>query len=355
MKKLFLFFVIIVSAVYLIGCSEEDVINTPVTSTKGVIVLYEGLFNQPSSYDYAFINTDSNTVYSNVYQNSNSGAHLNAVPDGLVLSTNLFVIAQGNFGHQGTIYKINSSTNQLISSRDFGNNPYSMALGSNAIYVTNTASDFISIMDMNFNPIADSISVGPNPSDIVIGSGYLFIAKQSYTFENSLAVINESSHQVNKLFLIAPPVSVDIVENWVCVSSYWHKMIYRLYGNNGQLIDSIPVAVTEPAIGSVCHGDSRTLFILGVSDTAFGGNIGKSVYKLDLISKALDPNFHIQFSGNDDVYGIAYNNSEKRLYISNSKGGLSNGELKIYDDNGSLVRTYNDVGGKFPKRMVFKY
>ena len=354
-KSIFVLFVL-VSTVYFFGCSEEDIINNPVTSTRGIYVLFEGLFNQPATYDYTYINIDSNVIYSNVYQNSNSGAHLNAVPDGMIAhSTGLYIVAQGNFGQAGTIYKINLANNQLIVSRNFGTNPYNLGIGNNKIYVTNTASDYISVMDLNFNTINDSISVGPNPSDLVVTGTYVFVAKQSYTTENSLAVITQSSSQVNKFFFPAPPVGIDLVENWVCVSTYSHKKIYRFYGDNGQIIDSIPVNVTEPAIGSVCHGDANSLFILGIPDTTFAGNIGKRVYKLNLTTLTLDPNFNVQFSGSDDAYGISYNYPERKLYVANSKSGLANGELRVYDDNGNLVRTYADIGGKFPKRIVFTY
>lgn len=360
MKKLsFLFVFVLVSIITFIqlnGCSEDEIVNNPVVSTKGVFVLYEGVFGQATSYDYAFINKETDSVFSNVYQNSNNGLNLNAVPDCMQLYfSNLYIAAQGNFGQQGTIYKINPANNQLITSRNFGNNPYSFTFGNNVIYITNTASDYITVMDLNFTSIVDSISVGPNPSDIVTGNNNIFVAKQSYTSENSLAVVNQQNYQVNKIFFSAPPVSVEVIENTIYVSTYSYKKIYLLNSSNGEVIDSIPVQIPEPAIGSVCHGDSRTLFVLGVSDTIFSSNIGKRVYKLDLITKTLDPNFNIIYSGSDDAYGIAYDYIERRLYIANSKSGLANGEVKVYDDNGSLIKTYNDIGGKFPKRFAFKY
>jgi len=355
MKKTFFAFLVFVSSVYFFSCSDEEIINNPVTSTKGVYVLYEGLFNQPATYDYGFIKTDSNVIYSNVYQNSNGGLHLNAVPDGMAFNiSGLFVVAQGNYGQAGTIYKINKTNNQLLTSRNFGTNPYSIGIGNNVIYVTNTASDYVSVMDMNFNAIDDTIKVGPNPSDLIVTANYVFVAKQSYTTENSLAIITQSNGQVNKIFYPAPPAGINIVENWIFVSTYSHKKLYRFYGDNGQFIDSIPVNITEPAIGSVCHGDANTLFILGVPDTTFAYNIGKRVYKLNLTTLTIDPNFNIQFSGNDDAYGISYNYIERKLYIANSKSGIANGEIRVYDDSGNLVKTYPDIGGKFPKRIVFR-
>ncbi len=356
MKKLLAVLLVFASTVLLNGCGDEDVVNNnPVTTTKGVFVLYEGVFGQPQSYDYGFIYTDSGTVNANVYQNSNGGANLNSVPNGMILnSLGLFVVAQGNYGGAGTIYKINPSNNQLIASRNFGTNPYSLDFGQTRIYITNTASDYVSVLDHSFNPVADSISVGPNPSEIAVSSGNVFVAKQSYTFENSLAVINESNLSVTKIFFNTPPVCVEKGENRIFVSTYSGKKIYSILPSNAVVIDSADVPVNEPAIGTIAAMDSHTLFVLGVADTSFGSNIGKRVYKFDVLSKTLDPNFNIQFSGSDDAYGISFNSIQQKLYIANSKGGQVNGEVRVYDISGNLLTTYADIGGKFPKRLVFE-
>ncbi len=356
MKKSILVLLVLILAFLFAACSEEDIINNPVYSTKGIYVLYEGLFNQPATYDYGFIDKDLDTVFSNVYQNSNNGANLNAVPDGMVLlGSQLYVMAQGNFGQQGTIYRINSENNQLIASRNFGTNPYELSIADNYIYATNTASSYVSKMDLNLTPVNDSIQVGPAPSEIVSLNGYSFIAKQSYTFENSLSILNNSNSQVSKIFFNAPPVSVAKGSDIVYVSTYFNKKIYYVSATSLSVTDSAAIGISEPAIGLIVTGDSRTLFILGVADTSFAYNIGKSVYKFDVVTKSLVPGFNIQFTGSNDAYGIAYDATEDRLYVANSKSGTANGELRVYDDNGNLVKTFADIGGKFPKKMVFKY
>src|SRR5258706_5416693 len=100
MKKVFSVFVPLAfaaAAFFIQSCSNDTVTNTPVTNAKGVFVLNEGLFNQPASYDYSFIDLSNDSVYGSVYQNSNSGATLNAITDGMALAgNNLFVSAQGN-------------------------------------------------------------------------------------------------------------------------------------------------------------------------------------------------------------------------------------------------------------------
>lgn len=362
MKKLTMAFLFVFASLLVFtsfnGCGDEDVVtNNPVTTTKGVFVLYEGSFGQPTSYDYAFINTDSNTVNANVYQNSNSGANLNAVPDGMQLvDGKLYIVCQGNFGLAGTIYKIDASTNQLISSKNFGTNPYSITseFGGN-LFVTNTASDYVTELDVNLNIIADSIRVGSNPSEIVQYGDYLYVAKQSYTTENSLAIINSTNYQVSKIFFNTPPVCVETGENRVYISTYSGKKIYSIIQQNNTIGDSMDVNITEPAIGTIVTIDSHMLLVLGVADTSFGSNVGKRVYKVDVQTRLVDPSFNIQFSGSDDVYGISFDRINQKIYIANSKSGTANGEVRVYDLNGNLLSTFADIGGKFPKKIAFKY
>ncbi len=358
MKKLILasLFAFASIVTILTGCGEEIVTNNPVLSTKGIYVLYEGSFGQPQSYDYGFINTDSNVVKPNVYQNSNGGAALNAYPNGMqLIGGQLFIVSQGNFGLAGTIYKIDAGTNQLISTKNFGTNPYNLVTATNgSFYVTNTASDYVSVLDNNLNVITDSIRVGFNPSDLVSYGNYVYVAKQSYTFENSLAVIDITNNSVQKMFFNTPPVSVEITENRVHVSTYSGKTIYSIVQQLNTIIDSTKLNISEPAIGTIVAMSNRIMFVLGVPDTAFGYNIGKRIYKVDLETKTVDPSFNIVFTGNDDSYGISYNPLESRLYVANSKSGSGNGEIRVYDNSGNLITTYPDIGGKFPKRIVFK-
>jgi YVTN family beta-propeller protein len=227
-------------------------------------------------------------------------------------------------------------------------------LGDNAnIYVTNTASDYVTVLDNNLNIIEDSIRVGFNPSEIVRFNSNIYVAKQSYTFEKSLAIINTINNQVSRIFFNSPPVCVETGADRVYVSTYSGKKIYSILPSDNSLIDSMVMNITEPAIGTIVLMDSHTLFVLGVTDTSFSSNIGKRIYKVDMQTKVIDPNFNIIYTGNDDAYGIAYHSTEQKLFVANSKNGTVNGEVNVYDKDGNPVITYSDIGGKFPKRIAF--
>ena len=354
-KPVLLFFVTsLFIIIFFTGCGEEEMVtNNPVTTTKGVFVLYEGSFGQPTSYDYAFINTDSGTVNANVFQNSNSGQTLNSFLDGMLLIGNdLYITAQGSYGQPGSIYKINSTTSQLSNSNpSFGNNPYSLAAANNNLYITNTGSDFITIMDMGLSVITDSLAVGSNPADILFAGGNIFIGKQTFTFENSLAVINSSS-QVSKLFFQGPPVSIALNSGKVYVSTFGYKKLFVVDANTAQIIDSISTPVSQAGIGYLASGGANTMYVLG-TDTAFQYMSGVSIYKVDLVTKTIDAGFTVNVSGTDAIYGIDYDAVENKIYAAIAKGN-ANGEVRVYSTTGVLLKTY-DIGGKYPRRFAFKY
>jgi YVTN family beta-propeller protein len=359
MKKLTMAFLFVFGSLLVFtsfnGCGEEEIVtNNPVTTTKGVFVLYEGTFGQPASYDYAFIDTGLDTVFSNVYQNSNGGSALNSFPNGMQLMDNdLYISAQGTFNQPGSLYKINSTTNQPIHIQpSIGKNPYNFVFANGNIYVTNSASDYVKVVDMNFNTVVDSISVGFNPADILYSGGNIFVGKQTYTFENSLAVIN-SSHQVNKIFFPGAPVSIALNSGKVYISTFGYRKLFVVDASTAQVTDSISMPVTQAGIGYLASGSANTMYVLG-TDTAFQYMQGVSIYKVDLLSKTIDAGFTVNVTGTDVIYGIDYDAVENKIYTAIAKGN-ANGEVRVYSTSGTLLKTYGDIGGKYPRRFAFKY
>jgi hypothetical protein len=358
-KKSILILILCCVIVFFYTCQREEIINSNVISTTGVFVLYEGQFGVPTSYDYAFINLTNDSVYTDVYQNSNGGAFLNAFPDGMKLYSNqdLYVTAQGNFGQPGTIYKINSTNNQLIASANFGSNPYNLVISNNKIYATNFAGTSVTVLDLNLNILINSVDVGPNPADLIYALNRIYVAKTSFTTENSLSIIDIFSNQVSKVFLNAPPVSVANNTGGVYVSDFTEKKLYVLDSlNTTQIIDSINLAsfqaFNNDASGEILTIDAQTLYIVGV-DTVQFANIGKVVYKYNLPTQSLS--VLIDDPAISNIYGISYESQARRIYIADDNGGSSNGEVRVYDQTGVLVKVYSDIGGRFPKRFAFKY
>lgn len=355
-KKIFLISLLLLFVFIFATCNQDTVVNTPVHSTKGVLVLYEGGFI-PGSGDYSFINTTNDSVFNSVFSNSNGGANLGLVPDGIYLSGQyLYVTSQGAFGGKGKMLKIRSSDNKLIdTSINFGVNPYDFDLANGHFFVTNTAGSSVTELDMSLNVVNGNIPVGPNPSKIIFAIQSLFVAKQSYTHENTLAIINQFSLLVTKDTFPAQPVSIANIQGGVHVSTYSWKKLYVIDSFDvTRKKDSVQLNIQSAAIGEIVSDGYKTLYVVGISDTTYQSIIGNKVYKYNVLTRQIDTNPVIEMSPPNDIYGITYDMVNSRIWIANSKGGAVNGEVRVYDTNGNLLKTY-PIGGLFPRKFAFVY
>jgi hypothetical protein len=350
-KKVFLISVVLTLSVLLFSCSRDEVTNSPVSNTQGILVLYEGGLT-PGSGDYAFINTNRDTVFNDVYRNSNNNANLGLFPDGMYLyGQYLYVTSQGNYGGPGKMFMIGSTDNKLLDTLTFGTNPYDIELSQGDFWVTNIGGSTVTRIDGNLN-IVNTIQVGANPTKIVNSINHLYVAKASYTSEYSVAVINKFDNSVTKVFFNYPPVSIAPSYKGVYVSAYTDKKLYlidTLQFNN--IVDSISCSsVQNDAVGEVTAGDNNTLYVVG-TDTALFGNTGKTVYRVDIAAKNVT-----QFINDPqimDIYGIAYNPVKEQIVIADSRSGSEPGQVRVYDKNGSLLRMYQ-LTGYYPRKFAFK-
>ncbi len=340
-------------AILLSACTRDELVNNPVSSTRGILVLYEGGFS-PGSGDYAFINTATDSVYNDVFKNSNNNANLGLIPDGMYLfGQYLYVTSQGSFGGPGRMFKISAPDNKLLDTVSFGANPYDLELSQSDFWVTNIGGSSVTRIDGNLNIMIPSIEVGPNPTKIIPAMGCMYVAKASYTTENSVAVINVNNNNVVKAFFNSPPVSVAYNSGGVYVSTYTNKKIYLLDSATLNTVsDSISLAsIPNIAAGEIIAGDNTTLFVVGL-DTAFFSNIGKAVYKVDISTKQWST--FINDASIIDIYGIAYDAVNSQVVISDSRSGGGPGQVRVYGTNGSLRKTYV-LTGYYPRKIVFKY
>ena len=350
-KKVFVFSLILGLSLLLLSCSRDQVTNSPVSNTGGILVLYEGGLT-PGTGDYAFINTNTDSVYNDVYRNSNNNANLGLIPDGMYLyGQYIYVTSQGNFGGAGKMFKIGSTDNKLLDTLTFGTNPYDIELSQGDFWVTNIGSSAVTRIDGNLNIIA-AIQVGANPTKIVNSTNHLYVAKASYTSEHSVAVINKFDNSVTKVFFNAVPVSVAPAYKGVYVSAYTDKKLYLIDTFQfNTVVDSISCAsVLNDAVGEIFAGDNNMLYAVG-TDTSLFGNTGKTVYKVDIGAKSVS--LLINDQQITDIYGIAYNTVKGQIVIADSRSGSAPGQVRVYDKNGTFIKMYQ-LTGYYPRKFAFK-
>jgi hypothetical protein len=212
------------------------------------------------------------------------------------------------------------------------------------------------VLDVNFGIIEDSIEVGPNPANIIYTHNRYFVTKASYTTENSLAVYVETTGQVHKTFFPAPPVGIVNNINGYFVSGYTTKKIYRIDSTSLAITDSISIPTPYSAVGEILFGGHFTIYAVGINIESFV-DMGKEVYKVNLLTSPPTVTLLIPFQPGltNNIYGSAYEDINKEIYLADNNGGNQNGSVRVYDaNNGTLKRSYT-IGGKNPVRFAFKY
>ncbi len=332
------------------ACNNDNYSTTPGPTNKGAYILCESI--PPAAGDYSLINLETDSVSNNLFQNSNPGMTLGVRPEGLLMYQNLelYIVTQGSPGTNGKMYHLYAQSTRILDTVTFGSNPYNFTIVLGKIYCTNISSDFVTKLDLNLNIITNSIQVGPNPADITFGHYFVYVAKSANTTENSLAIIDAyHSDQVTKAFFNAPPVSAAANYDNVFISGFTDKKIYRMDTLvSNKVIDTLYINTSYDAVGQIAAGDLRTMYFVLMS-----GSDGKAIYKFDILTKTVSPVI-TEDPSLINIYGFGYEPETRTLFILDSKDGSQNGQVRKYDDSGQLIKIY-DIGGKFPRRIAFRY
>ena len=340
--------VVLALSIVLFSCGDEgpSVPNTPSNPLKGVYILYVG---SQFTTDYAYLDAASNTITDNVFSNSNGGRTLEITPGDMKLNNNrdLYITAIGDlFAYDGTIYKINSETSEPIDSLRFGRNPYGFVINNNSMVVSSLGGSFVSILDLDFNVIEDSIEVGTAPAGVIYGMNKYVVAKNTFSSEKSVAFVDEVTSQVTKLHYPTDPVSVLFNVNGFFVSTFNSKKIYRVDRENIQTVDSFTVPTTLFTIEDLIFKTQQKFFVTAGS---------REVWECQPTTSGMT--FRLIFSMNPDVFilNAAYEQTKNELYIADRNNVGQNGEVIVADAETGIVKRTYQLGGMAPFRFAFKY
>ena len=160
------------------ACSDDnnpsDDPDTPTQIEEGVFVYNSG--NQGSSIDgsLSFIDVQTGTVTNDAFLTVNERSLGSTVQDGVVLGENLYIaVSESN-----TIEVINKNTlvsvAQIRPESPQGNSPRDVVTDGEYVYVS-MWSGYVSRIDPATNTIDKTVKVGPNPEEMAISGGYLYV------------------------------------------------------------------------------------------------------------------------------------------------------------------------------------
>jgi YVTN family beta-propeller protein len=263
--------------------------------------------------------------------------------DGLPVANNPFAIAFNPNTH--TIYVSNTRSNTvsvidgirhtILANVSVGKLPYSLAvdLFANTIYVANTRSNTVSVIDGVTNSVVDTIPVGSRPVDIAVNSATdrVYVANHD---SNTISVIEGSTNNVISNITLTKDISqtpfsgmsiaINVYTNKIYVANENSDRVYVIDGRTNIIVDTLefngPISVAvNPNINRayVVENDTRQVSVIdGETNTVLQGiNVGKSP---KFIAVNLKTNkIYVTDNLNNTVSVIDGNNTSSKLETIN--------------------------------------
>lgn len=165
------------------ACDTDDEpikTETPETAPIGAFVLNQGNQGAQLSSTYDFLDFSTDALYSNVFAQTNGIELGGSVQDAVIHGSRLYVAMFDN----DLIWVVNPKTHKAIKSIKT-NKPQGIVAYGDAVYVTNN-DGFVSKIDTaKLEVVGTPLEVGPNPIDMEVRNGSLYVSvSDSYNWNN---------------------------------------------------------------------------------------------------------------------------------------------------------------------------
>lgn len=329
------------------SCSDSTgptVTNTGGNSLAGAYILY---YSPATGTDYAFYDYAKDSITDFVYTTKNPGLNLNVNPGEMKLNSDrkLYITTLGIPGQNGTIYKIDPETNGVTDSLRFGSAPDGFAINNNRIVVGNSGSTNITVLDLDFNIIKDTVEVGSNPANVLYAFNKYIITRNTLNNEPSAAFVNEINYSVTKLFYPFVPVSAIYNVNGIFISTNLNKYVYRVDQESFTTIDSFAVPTNFTGITELIFKTQNSFY--AVAD-------GREVWLAASSSGTFTFTLIMQASLDLSIRTASYEPNLNELYLTSESGSGGNTLYILNGDNGDIKRQKTFTGSN-TKSIVFKY
>jgi len=352
-------FIIVIGGFIALSSCESDNGGGELTKKTGVLIVNEGNFLAGNG-SISFYDEEQMTITNNVVKTANDGSEIGAT-------------VQSIYIHDGVGYIICNGSDKIefISADEFKYlaNPvtdisvprYMTTVGDKG-YITcwgpfdanyGLPDSYIAVMDLSSMSIVDSLACGSGPEGIIASGNKLYVAN---SYETAVSVIDLSDNSTTKIDFDAAPVQLAQGTSgtiWVSLSSGWQ---YPADKAGIQAINTatmgkgtfIPVMNVSGPIS--IDSDGENIYILSVEP--WDGNIpnqASEIHVYNTLTKSLRTNSLI--SG-EDFYGLGYNGTTDKIYVTDSKAFAGPGQMYIYDATG--LKLDEQVTGIGPNGTSFK-
>ena len=336
------------------GPDPEPDYSVP-TDQQGLYVFNGG--NQGKSIDgsLSFINFSKQEVSNNVFAAKNNRSLGATVQNGAVFKGSLFIAVYGSKTIE-VVDKLTLESIKQITTPSTSDGPRYVVADDQYVYASLYSGEVIRINPAT-NEIDKTISVGPNPEEMVIVNGFLYVVNSDglnydngYVNGKSVSKIDLSSFtEVKKIEVGVNParIATDGTNVYALCNGDYYTMpstIYKIAPD-----DSTTDLKVEAAWLAVNNGMLYTISSVWTSDADGNWYTIDAYTQYDLSDMSVKNSAYLGEDVVDAPAGIAFDAEGSQLFVSSYskvEGNTSydtDGYVNQYDLNGKLVKKY-DVG-----------
>lgn len=345
-NKFTLIISILTFAIFFNACNDSTgptVTNNGGNALAGAYILYSNL----GSADFAYYDAVKDSVTDFVFSSTNPGVKLNVNPGEMKLNSDrkLYITTRGIPGDNGTIYKIDPLTINVIDSLRFGSQPNGFVINNNRIVAANSGSTNVTVLDLDFKIIKDTIETGPVPEGVLYGFNKYMVYRKPLNSEISIAIIDEINYGVSKLNFPGVPLDAIYNVNGIFVSTTYNTTIYRIESESFTTADSsIVPSIFQPVNDMIFRTQSSFYAICG----------SREIWLAEVQTGTV--NYTNIFPALSDLYirAAEFEQNANELYIIGSTFSGVNTMMVLDGTTGSLKRS-KPIAGIGPTKIVFRY
>lgn len=324
------------STVFLTSCDPDDSIQEYVPQgdfDSGVLVLNQGGFLEDNS-SISYISFDINTLQNDIFSAINPTITLGDTGQDIGFYNNLAYIV---LNVSNKIEIVNRYTMQHVATISTGlSNPRYIAFANGKGFVTNwgdgtnTADDYVAVINLSTNTVSSEIPVVEGPERIIENNGKLYVAHTGgFGYGNSITVLDSTNNLVLNNFPVGDVPNTMQIDNgslWVACSGNPSNAPIETAGK------IVKINLSTNAIEkTLAYSDSKKhISNLNILNSNLYYTVDNGVYKLATSETGLlnTPTFSTATQGIYGIYCMAIKNNH--IYIGDAGDYSSNGKVVIY-------------------------
>ncbi len=335
------------SAIFLVSCDDEIGVTTPSSLgdyDNGIVILNQGNFGQDNA-NVSYISNNFEKFENNFFNTINPTVTLGNTAQDIGFYNNLaFIVINGS----NKIQVVNRYSFKHIQTISGFNNPRYITFSNGKGFVTNwgigsnTADDYVAVLNLSTFVITASIPVAEGPERIVANNNSLYVAHiGGYGYGKTISVINAATNT------LTTSITVGDVPNALKIQG---NSLFVICGGNPSYV-SPPAVETSGKLVKIDFSNNSiasTISFAGIkhpSNIDIVGNdlyytVDAGIFKTSLNATTL-PTTPVFSTTAQGIYGIySFEIENNSVFVGDAGDYNSNGKVYIYSTEGVLKKTF---------------